>query len=90
VRLVGDRYLIYFTVVNIFHTRPTIRKGFTFKEFKVFGCILGKWFRISIPFWIVSYNRKKAEDLERFTQAIMIREMAAAFLGKEEKLDEKK
>jgi hypothetical protein len=70
VRLLGDKYLVYVTVVNILYTRPGVRQGFTFKELRMFGCILGKWFRIHIPLWIVSYDRKKAEDFERRIQEI--------------------
>jgi hypothetical protein len=69
-RLIGAKYLVYVTVVNILYTRPIVRQGFTFKELKIFGCILGKWFRIGIPFWIVSYDRKKAEDLDRIIQEV--------------------
>ena len=69
-RLLGDKYLVYVTVVNILYTRPGVRQGFTFKELRMFGCILGKWFRIHIPLWIVSYDRKKAEDFERRIQEI--------------------
>ena len=69
-RLLGDKYLVYVTVVNILYTRPGVRQGFTFKELRIFGCILGKWFRLHIPLWIVSYDRKKAEDFERRIQEI--------------------
>jgi hypothetical protein len=69
-RLIGAKYLVYAAVINMFFTRPGVRQGFTFKELVIFGCILGKWFRIPIPIWIVSYDRKKAEDFERLIQEI--------------------
>jgi hypothetical protein len=69
VRFVGAKYLIYVAVVDTFYTRR-VRQGFTFKELRIFGCILGKWFRIHIPIWIMSYDRKKAEDFERLIQEI--------------------
>ena len=68
-RFVGAKYLIYVAVVDTFYTRR-VRQGFTFKELRIFGCILGKWFRIHIPIWIMSYDRKKAEDFERLIQEI--------------------
>lgn len=68
-RFIGAKYLVYVAVVDTFYTRR-VRQGFTFKELRIFGCILGKWFRIHIPIWIVSYDRKKAEDFERLIQEI--------------------
>jgi len=70
VRFIGAKYLVYVIVTKMFFTRPGVRQGFTFKELRMFGCILGKWFRIHIPLWIVSYDRKKAEDFERRIQEI--------------------
>jgi len=82
VRLLGDKYLVYVTVVNILYTRPGVRQGFTFKELRIFGCILGKWFSIHIPIWIVSYDRKKAEDFERLIHEI--RELERGFYNETE------
>ena len=69
-RFIGAKYLIYIIVTKMFFTKPGVRQGFTFKELVIFGCILGKWFRIPIPIWIVSYDRKKAEYFERLIQEI--------------------
>jgi len=69
VRFIGAKYLVYIIVTKMFYTRR-VRQGFTFKELRIFGCILGKWFRIHIPIWIMSYDRKKAEDFERLIQEI--------------------
>ena len=68
-RFIGAKYLVYIIVTKMFYTRR-VRQGFTFKELRIFGCILGKWFRIHIPIWIMSYDRKKAEDFERLIQEI--------------------
>jgi hypothetical protein len=70
VRFIGAKYLVYAAVVDTFFAKTGVRQGFTFKELRIFGCILGKWFRIHIPIWIMSYDRKKAEDFERLIQEI--------------------
>jgi hypothetical protein len=80
-RLIGAKYLVYAAVVDTFYTRR-VRQGFTFKELRIFGCILGKWFRIHIPIWIMSYDRKKAEDFERRIQEI--RELERRFYNETE------
>lgn len=69
-RFIGDKYLIFTSIANVFYTDPGVRQGFTFKEFSIFGYFYGRWFNISLPLWIMEYNRQRAESFYRLRQEL--------------------
>jgi hypothetical protein len=58
------------TVTNIIYTEPGILQGFTIKQIRIFGPIGKSWVSFSIPFWILSYNKKNAQDLQKSIDAL--------------------
>lgn len=62
--------MISFRIANVIYTEPGILQGFTFKKIHVFGPVGKLWVSFRIPFWILSYNKKEAQELQKSIDAL--------------------
>lgn len=62
--------MIYYRISNVIHTDPGLLQGFTFKKFHLYLFFFRKFFSISIPFWILSYNKKQAQEIDQLYHKI--------------------